>query len=146
MAHSLFAEKFASCTNTVSRQNRADLVPLEMKWACTRAGRGYVVHSREGVSLEQCLLFCRFADCCYLGLLEDQLSISWERMSYVSSSSPSSSSSSSAPPPSSWWWALVACARELKTLHPPRNLVTHPSGISTAQRIANITAQKKVTH
>ena len=58
---SLFGEKFASCRNNVSGYTSADLVQLEMKWPCTCAGKGCVVHSMKSVSLEHGLLFCCFA-------------------------------------------------------------------------------------
>ena len=41
----LFGEKFASCRHNVSGCTCSDLVPVDLKWACTCAGKGDVVHS-----------------------------------------------------------------------------------------------------
>ena len=83
----------------VSSLHKALTCPEDQSaWALAHSLLGEHVRIMQRVSLEHRLLFCSFVDCCCFGLLEDQLLISWERMSVSSSFAPSS-----------WTRALIAC-------------------------------------
>ena len=47
-APSLFGEKFVWCRNNLSKYASSDLVPFQMKWACTCWQKEMWLHARAG--------------------------------------------------------------------------------------------------